>query len=296
MCIVSLIHGQAFLQKTPGTSTQFSKINIPLVHYHTMRPQLSSTMLLVSPDPWSGRFPEISNRTTFELCGGLNFSNVFLTFSGVLRRMKSFNISSCADYFCSGNVPVFYSGQQHENEHYHFQMITYCLYCDRPDYQHFQTLLNTQPQCKQFMNRTTTCPEGKCSDVCIDSHIFEFDNTNLRFSMCYAESLNQFVYQTDFLHLSMLPFEAHTCWIIRMSIQLVFEAAMIFAIIIPNFVIIIPKIWREPVKGNIMKLFDMRMMSIYILFVAQFPLIILGLWAAVCTLQISNFCFRVLHC
>lgn len=132
------------------------------------------------------------------------------------------------------------------------------------------------------MNRNETFMEEKCSNVFIDSHVINYEGEELEFSICYDEASNRFVYQTDFLHLNMLPFEGSTSWIIRMAVQLVFEIALIIAVILPNFILIIPKIWKEPVRENFKKLFDLRMMSIYLLFLAQTPMIILGIWATVC--------------
>src|SRR5690606_27841347 len=144
--------------------------------------------------PMDAGFPKFSDENVIEICSGKRINSEVLMHLVVKQRMIEYKITSCIDYFCSEQKPIFL-----QNSTNHKQMITYCLYCNRTDYYEFQQL-----QCTHYMDRNSTCPPGKCrpSDICIDSHvIFSSDGRQLAdMSTCYLPDENRFVYSTDFYH------------------------------------------------------------------------------------------------
>lgn len=198
---------------------------------------------------------------------------------GVALQMQTYNISSCLQYFCSGDEPVF------KNQSLHYQLMTFCQYCDRPDLDDFLNEFNKNAQCKQYFYRNVSCPEGKCAteDICIDAHtVYNYlEDTNVTISVCYVESSNKFFYTHDFIHSVVIPFETRYSWIIKMVFQLVYLLLLVILIIVPNWIELIPHFIEKRDWKSFRKLVDMRMLSIYAIFIAQIPIIILGLWAAV---------------
>jgi hypothetical protein len=188
--------------------------------------------------------------------------------------MISNNISSCQDYFCSGSTPIFNTTSPS-----HLRLITYCLYCNRTDWSEFQTLLKTNPQCGKFMNRENTCPEGKCSDICIDNwtvypryNYFAREGT-YEISLCYIRSQNRFVYAEDYYHMYLWPLEPAVEFV-KMVIHIIYEIALIVFIIIPYVAHLIATYYQVGVRKHLKKLFGIRMINIFILFWAPIPHII----------------------
>lgn len=187
--------------------------------------------------------------------------------------MKTHNISSCQDYFCSGSSPIFNTTSPE-----HLRLISYCLYCYRSDWSEFQALIESNPQCKTFMDRKNTCPEGKCSDICIDNWTVYprynyFANGTYEISLCYIRGQNRFVYAEDYYHMQLWVLEDAVNYT-KFAIHIVFVIALTISVIIPNIAEMISVYTQTSAKRNLLKIFGVRMLNIWALFCAQIPHIV----------------------
>lgn len=189
-------------------------------------------------------------------------------------------ISSCLDYFCSGSVPFYMRGNS-SNIHFHRQMITYCLYCDRPDFDEFQNALSTNASCTQFIDRNETCPEGKCGadDVCIDSHevlVKRGYKTGelVQLSICYLTPLNAFYDAADIYPYLVIPVEQYHIWHIKVPIHVIVLVVIALFLIIPTAVELLPPLFKNRNWESFKNLFGLRYVCIYSFTVSQLTMIL----------------------
>lgn len=265
---------QQYLEPSNTIPQRYSKIHLPKSHFLYRTPVVSGQEWFTFPDPYNPQAPPISNDSYIELCSGFIFHRNANCLENE-KRMQMVNISSCKEYFCSN--PQFLKNES--TIHEHLQMITYCLYCDREDFDEFK-------QCNQSMNRDHC---EKCGDlVCIDSHriVNEFGSA-IDLSLCYWH--NQFILQNDFFHTYWVYYDVTYSMIIKFVFTLVFWILLIFLVIIPNVYELITKFLKSPMGcSDVQDFFNLRMIGIWLLSIAPLPNFLNGCYLMVFLSIVTN--------